>query len=91
MNSELLDLLLRGKCESLLYGDLEQILQDERIGYKLAGIAGAYRTWKHDSNAKALTVRDEGERPMYHRYVTKAAQHLLAVQAAGGFHGKIDT
>lgn len=82
--NELITRLLSGAAvPSVRYGDLERAL--ESVGYMHVGHEGPYRTWKHPSYSKLLTLRDELAQPMYSKYIDKAVQHLRAVQQNGGF------
>ena len=72
-----------------MLGDLEAILKDQ--GYNCVGTDGKFRTWKHLDFSRLLTIRDGGEKPMYTKYVNKAATHLRSVLDPGGEHARNDT
>ncbi len=81
----MLDRLLAGETvRGVTCADVEQVLLS--VNYMRIGSEGAYRTWKHPSYARLLTVRDEGANPMYGRYIDKVGKHLQAVQSLGGLN-----
>ncbi len=75
--------LLSQETFDLDYGELEQILRGAH--YDPVGAEGAARSWKHSVHRDVLTVRDGIGKPMYSRYVRKAAEHLCKVHEKGGF------
>ena len=84
-DKSLLDKLLDGDDPPISYADLHGVLN---------GVAGCnnlppepedgpYRTWRYEG-AGLLTVRDNGQKPMYPRSIKKAAKFLRKVKKEGG-------
>lgn len=81
----LLDKLVDGDEPAVTYGDLCVLLKGVKNcdSLPLELEDGPYRTWRYEG-AKYLTVRDNGARPMYPRYVRKAARFLRRIRQLGG-------
>ena len=82
---ELLARFIKGeKVRGIMYAALESVFR--RCGYMFVGAEGPYRTWKHHHYHKLITVRDEGSKAMYPRYIDVASDHIQKVMSEGDTH-----